>query len=168
MIASAKAVTFLTTPSPHQLEVAAALVDAGGQRKRPVKRNRFRKARAVVLVLNDRGQVVGVGAVKRSKSNVAEVGDAVLLPDYRPYGTAKRTFQILLQEAMKQGIDVLYAKVRPTNVAPLGLLKRARFQFWGNYVKINTVFSWWYLPLSPDVDAEEIMRQHTAGLTPAD
>ena len=168
MIASAKTVTFITTPSPEQLEAAAALVDAGGQRKRPVKRSRFRKARAVVLVLNDHSQVVGMAAVKRSKSNVAEVGDAVLLPDYRPHGTAKRAFQVLLQEAMKQGVDVLYAKVRPTNVAPLGLLKRAKFQLWGNYSKTNTVFSWLYLPLSPSVNAEEIMRQYTAGLTPTD
>jgi L-amino acid N-acyltransferase YncA len=168
MIASPKAVTLITTPSPQQLEAAAALVDAGGQRKRPVKRHRFRKARTVVLVLNDRGQVVGVTAVKKSESNVAEVGDAVLLPDYRPYGTAKRAFQILLQEVRKQGIDVLYAKVRPTNVAPIALLKRARFQFWGNYVKTNTVFSWLYLPLSPEVNAEEIMQQYTADLTPVD
>lgn len=164
MTKRAEPITFITNPNPQQLEAAADLVDEGIERKRPLKRNRFRKARVIVLVLNDRGQVVGEGAVMKSKGSVAEIG-AVVHPDYRAQGTAKRVLQILLQEAMKQDIALLYARVRPTNVAAIRLVKRANFQFWGDYVKTNTTFSWFYLPLSTNINAEEIMRQKTANRT---
>lgn len=164
--ASTLMIHYVALPTPGQLDAAARLIDS--TLKRPLRIRPFQKSLFFVLALNATAEVAGVAAIKKRKGNAAEIGHIAVDGLYRRQGIATRLTQIVIAEATRQRIQLLYAWVKKSNVASTGNLEKSGFCFWGNYVKRpgrSSVKSWFYLPLSTEVDCNSVMEAVTNGRT---
>lgn len=162
-------IRYTLSATPEQLAAAARLIDASGQLKRPLKVDRFLKSRVIAVALDEGGEILGVGVIKKTRKesrHIAESGNLVVQERCRGQGIASRLMEIRIEEARRQGIELLYAKVRKSNAAPRGILQRAGFRLWGDFVKppgTGSAASWFYLPLTPEIDARALMEELTRG-----
>ena len=142
------------------------MVDSSGQLKRPLKIRRFQKSRLIVVALNEESVVVGVSTIRKGTGVVAKMANLTVDERYRRQGIATRLTEIRIAEARNQQIELLFARIKKTNVASIGNLQKAGFKLWGSFVKppgTGSAVSWFYLPLSPQVDWSSVLQPLTDG-----
>jgi len=167
-MATLKTIHYITPPTQDQLGAAARLIDSTLEHS--LKLSRFQRAPVVVVALDATLKVVGVAAIRKVKvrANAAEIGYFAVDATYRRQGIATRLTQMVVSEARRLGIDLLYAWVEHANIASSDNLKKSGFRFFGNYVRRpgkSNVRSWLYLPLSSAVDSNAVMEGITKSLT---
>ncbi len=70
-----------------------------------------RSGAVLSIVAEVEGQIVGHFALVRlPKSNIAEIGIAVVDPNYKGMGIMKKMFELLLQKAKELGLDALFGE----------------------------------------------------------
>lgn len=146
---------YSANPTPEQRTLAADLIDSGGQLADKLDRKKFGRAFVVVVALDETERVVGVAAVKERQRDVAEVGYLIVHPDFRRQGVAQELTRLRIETAKGKGLQLLFTNVRRDNVESIGNMRKAGFQFWGDFVSAyNTgrVISWFYYPLNSHVD----------------
>ncbi len=157
---------YTLSPTPEQVDVGARMVDESGQIKNPLKLKRFHKSRVIAIALNEDGEVVGVGAVKKGSGPVAEVCNLTVRTDHRRRGIAFRLLELRIEESKRLGIELLWSKAKPDNAASIALVRSHHFRDWGKFVKGDGSGSptlYFYLPLSLDFDWEAGMCDVTRG-----
>lgn len=165
-MATRETLHYITDPTAAQLDAAAQLINS--TLKRPLRIGPFQRAPLFVLALSETSEVVGVAAIRKLKGNAAEIGYIAVDATYHRQGVATRLTQIVISEAKRRGIQLLYAWVEKPNVASSGNLKKSGFRFFGDYVKRpgkSSVKSWFYLPLSEEIDCDSVMDAVTSGKT---
>lgn len=86
------------------------------------------KERLGVIARNDQGEPIGYFAVfKTEDSNIAEVGEAVVSPDFRRQGVMSRMMQQLIEIAQKRKLSALFGKAVTIHTASQKV--NARFGF---------------------------------------
>ncbi len=109
------------------------MVDQSGQLKNPLKWKRFRKSRVIAVALNPDGEVVGVGTIKKGSGPVAESGFLAVREDFLRRGIAFRIVELRNEEAKRIGIELIWSKIKPDNVASIALVERHGYRLWGKF-----------------------------------
>lgn len=161
---------YSANPTAAQRTEAADLIDSGGQLAEKLDRTKFARSCVVVVALEKIGRVVGVGAVKKRRGNIAEVGYLIVDPNFRRRHIAQELTRRRIEAAREAGLELLFTNIRSDNIESLGNLRKAGFIFWGDFMSAyhtGRVISWYYFPLRAGGQCEAHLARLTRNLKTA-
>ncbi|EHZ7356331.1 TPA: GNAT family N-acetyltransferase [Vibrio vulnificus] len=118
-----------------------------------------------VAVALDGEQVIAVATIKTlTQPTIGEIGHLYVLPEYQGRGIAKHLTQMRIDYAREQGLALLYAVIKPENLASSQNLMKLGFEHFGRFSNLRNsglCFDWYYLALSHELDTLAVMSSLT-------
>lgn len=112
----------------------AEAINANGHMPYAIDKNSLYHAPYVIVILNDKGEIVAGCSIKSIAKQIAEIGHMIVLKSYQRLGIAQAMTQKRIEFARHAEIELLYAMVRDYNTISKRNLAKAGFTFQKQYL----------------------------------
>lgn len=143
-------IRFTDRPSQGLIDNFVKTLNANGHLPYRVDRSQLNDVELLLIAYLEDGQIVAGCSIKNIQNGLAEIGYMLVHEHFRQLGIAAYMTRLRIEYAQRQGVKMLYAKVRGSNSNSMNNLLRAGFKFAGNYFSLNddnSTYSWFCLPL---------------------